>query len=82
MSHECPECGQTCYCDMEDHDQEAPDDCSHECPPEDDDDGYEEPPRCSKTKVVKLPHDSVPSTIRLQCVLDEDHDDECEFDED
>lgn len=36
MSHECPECGQTCYCDMEDHDQPTPDDCTHECPPEDD----------------------------------------------
>ena len=31
MAHECPECGQECYCDMEDHWQEAPDDCSHEC---------------------------------------------------
>ena len=28
MAHECPECGQYCYCDIEDHDQPAPDDCS------------------------------------------------------
>lgn len=31
MSHECPMCGQECYCDGEDHGQPAPDDCSHEC---------------------------------------------------
>lgn len=34
MSHECPECGQWCYCDGEDHGQPAPDDCSHDCGPE------------------------------------------------
>ena len=33
--HECPECGQACACDMEDHEQSAPDDCSHECDPKD-----------------------------------------------
>jgi len=31
MAHECPDCGQECYCDMEDHGQEAPGDCSHVC---------------------------------------------------
>jgi len=29
MSHECPTCGQECYCDGEDHGQDAPDDCTH-----------------------------------------------------
>ncbi len=29
--HDCPECDEVCYCDMEDHEQDAPDDCSHEC---------------------------------------------------
>jgi hypothetical protein len=29
MSHECPECGMVCGCDMEDHDQPQPDDCTH-----------------------------------------------------
>lgn len=29
--HDCPICGEACYCDMEDHFQEAPDDCCHEC---------------------------------------------------
>lgn len=36
--HECPECGQVCYCDMEDHDQPAPPDCKHECEEDDDED--------------------------------------------
>lgn len=35
--HECPACGQACYCDMEDHGQTAPEDCVHEC-----DDDHEE----------------------------------------
>lgn len=30
MCHDCPECGELCYCDMEDHFQDAPDDCGHE----------------------------------------------------
>lgn len=34
--HECPECGQACDCDGEDHDQGAPDDCSHACDEDDD----------------------------------------------
>jgi hypothetical protein len=29
--HECPECGEACYCDLEDHESEAPDDCAHRC---------------------------------------------------
>ena len=37
--HPCPECGEYCDCDGEDlHHDVAPDDCAHECPPEDDDD--------------------------------------------
>jgi hypothetical protein len=36
MSHACPECGQQCYCDLEDHDSEAPDDCCHDCDLDDD----------------------------------------------
>ncbi len=27
--HSCPECQMACDCDMEDHEQEAPDDCTH-----------------------------------------------------
>jgi hypothetical protein len=29
--HECPECGQMCDCDQEDHEHEALDDCCHAC---------------------------------------------------
>ena len=29
--HECPTCGQTCDCDIEDTWLDPPDDCSHEC---------------------------------------------------
>lgn len=29
--HECPECGSACDCDGEDHEQPAPNDCSHDC---------------------------------------------------
>lgn len=36
--HDCPECESACYCDMEDHWQSAPDDCSHDC----DEDDFEE----------------------------------------
>lgn len=36
MAHDCPECGELCYCDIEDHMNEAPDDCCHTCAPEDD----------------------------------------------
>lgn len=36
--HECDECGQYCACDMEDHDQPQPDDCTHVCDDDDDDD--------------------------------------------
>lgn len=35
MAHECPVCGQECYCDGEDHHQDAPADCCHECEDED-----------------------------------------------
>ena len=31
IMHSCPECGMACRCDMEDHDQDAPEDCCHEC---------------------------------------------------
>ena len=27
--HSCPECHMACNCDMEDHEQDAPDDCTH-----------------------------------------------------
>ena len=42
--HDCPECGQACYCDQEDvmHD-EPPADCRHDCDPADlDEDDDEE----------------------------------------
>jgi hypothetical protein len=29
MSHSCPECGQYCCCDMEDHENEEYEDCDH-----------------------------------------------------
>lgn len=39
--HQCPECGDSCDCDGEDHGQVAPNECSHECEDyDDDDDGY------------------------------------------
>jgi len=32
MSHDCPECGELCYCDDEDTFlEEAPEDCYHDC---------------------------------------------------
>jgi len=31
MSHSCPLCWQYCDCDMEDHDQPEPADCTHCC---------------------------------------------------
>lgn len=36
--HDCDECGQYCDCDMEDHYQSQPDDCTHVCNPDDDED--------------------------------------------
>ena len=37
MAHDCPDCGGNCYCDMEDHHNEtSPDDCRHQCPPDND----------------------------------------------
>lgn len=44
MAHECPDCGQLCYCDMEDHEQPAPDDCCHACAEETDEDSIFGPP--------------------------------------
>lgn len=38
MAHSCPECGQACYCDLEDTWWDDPDDCVHECGPEIEDD--------------------------------------------
>ncbi len=39
MAHECPTCGQACYCDMEDTwFDEAPEDCMHDCELEQDSD--------------------------------------------
>lgn len=29
--HDCPDCDMACACDMEDHYQSAPANCSHEC---------------------------------------------------
>lgn len=37
--HECPECGQECDCDGEDHEQTIEsEDCTHVCDEDDDDD--------------------------------------------
>jgi hypothetical protein len=39
--HPCPRCDHQCSCDIDDvHWEEAPDDCRHQCPPDDDDAGY------------------------------------------
>lgn len=40
--HECPNCGDSCDCDGEDHSQPAPDDCSHDCEEDDDDNGHDD----------------------------------------
>ena len=29
--HDCPECGEACYCDGEDHDIGEVEDCNHNC---------------------------------------------------
>lgn len=42
MAHDCPRCESMCYCDMEDHFQDAPDDCRHVCAEPGADDDYEE----------------------------------------
>lgn len=39
--HDCPECGELCDCDGEDHGQAAPDDCCDACEDEDDDDDFD-----------------------------------------
>lgn len=31
MAHECPDCGEICYCDGEDHLQDVSLHCSHQC---------------------------------------------------
>ena len=35
MAHECPECGQACYCDIEDTWWDDVDECFHDCDPQD-----------------------------------------------
>lgn len=41
MAHNCFECGGFCYCDGEDMEHEdAPDNCTHLCPPESADDDF------------------------------------------
>ena len=42
MSHECPECGVVCGCNMDDYDQPHPGYCTHQCQPDEfeDDDFY------------------------------------------
>lgn len=56
MAHECLECGQACYCDLDDTWMECPADCHHDCEPEpdpydeedvEDDDALVTPPRSS-----------------------------------
>jgi hypothetical protein len=36
--HDCDLCGEYCDCDMEDHHNPQPDDCTHVCDDEEDDD--------------------------------------------
>jgi hypothetical protein len=40
--HDCPICGYACYCDGEDHEQLAPENCTHECELDDEDDEDDE----------------------------------------
>lgn len=40
--HDCPECGEACDCDGEDHGQSAPEDCGHDCEPEEELEGMDE----------------------------------------
>lgn len=47
--HDCPACGQACDCDMEDHEQDSPDECFHQCDDEDEYSPYIDydcPPDC------------------------------------
>lgn len=39
--HECPDCGQACYCDLDDSNCALDDisDCEHDCEEEEEDDG-------------------------------------------
>ena len=38
MCHVCSLCHELCYCDMEDHESEQPDDCTHVCSDDREDD--------------------------------------------
>lgn len=45
MAHDCPECGEVCFCDGDDTWFDDADDCTHNCEPEegdDDDDGHDD----------------------------------------
>ncbi len=35
MAHDCPTCGQACYCDCDDTWFDDPPDCTHDCDPQD-----------------------------------------------
>ena len=35
--HDCPKCGEYCWCDLEDDHQDAPEDCAHVCRKDGDD---------------------------------------------
>lgn len=35
VAHECPVCGQACYCDIEDVWEDDFEDCQHDCDPQD-----------------------------------------------
>lgn len=41
MAHECPLCSGLCYCDLEDHEQDAPDDCEHVCDKDTEDEDFD-----------------------------------------
>lgn len=43
MAHECPTCGQACYCDIEDTWWDDVDECFHDCDPADLADSHDEP---------------------------------------
>jgi len=55
MIHECPTCGQECYCDGEDHGQDAPEDCSH-CEDDDSESQDDSEPTCTCFCRIDRPH--------------------------
>lgn len=72
--HECPDCGQACDCDGEDTWFEAPDDCTHECEEENDEDYGVEDERPTLPITIALNHAMLGAdehTVCEACARDE-----------